>query len=318
MTERGVLIVGAGISGLSAGRLLRSYGHSVTILDKGRGVGGRMATRRHAKSVFDHGAQYFTAREPRFKEVVRYSIDRGAVQTWTQHEGEQLYRGVDGMTSLPKLIAEGLDVHTGMKVVRIDRDNRNWIVITEQGENFTAPVLLLTCPVPQSLDLIDAANLSILPSLRDRLKRVNYAACFVALATLSGPSGLPVPGFVRDPSPSIAWIADNDMKGISSQPAITVHSTPGYAADHLEADDLQVARSLIAEIEPQLESSIETVDSHRWRHSLATRFFGEQFVWNENRRAPLYFAGDAFGGPRVEGAALSGLAAADAIAESGR
>ena len=69
MTKR-VAIIGAGMAGLAAARLLREAGASCTIFDKSRGLGGRMATRRTGDFSFDHGAQYFTARGPRFRALV--------------------------------------------------------------------------------------------------------------------------------------------------------------------------------------------------------------------------------------------------------
>ncbi|MSO32728.1 MAG: FAD-dependent oxidoreductase, partial [Ilumatobacteraceae bacterium] len=62
MTKKRVVVVGAGIAGLTAARALSHAGHSVIVLDKGRSVGGRMATRRIGDATVDHGAQFFTVR----------------------------------------------------------------------------------------------------------------------------------------------------------------------------------------------------------------------------------------------------------------
>jgi predicted NAD/FAD-dependent oxidoreductase len=65
-----VVIVGAGLAGLSAARLLRDAGHDVVVLDKGRSPGGRCATRRIGNATLDHGAQFFTVRSDEFARCV--------------------------------------------------------------------------------------------------------------------------------------------------------------------------------------------------------------------------------------------------------
>ena len=72
-----VLIIGAGLAGLSAANKLKHAGHNVLIIDKGRGIGGRLAGRRIGDASFDHGAQFFTAREASFKATVEGWIEAG-------------------------------------------------------------------------------------------------------------------------------------------------------------------------------------------------------------------------------------------------
>lgn len=79
-------IVGAGIAGLSCAEMLGAAGHVVTVFDKGRGAGGRMATRGvptpFGDVTFDHGAQYFTTRDPRFSVAVTGWQASGIVSPW--------------------------------------------------------------------------------------------------------------------------------------------------------------------------------------------------------------------------------------------
>ncbi len=64
------IIVGAGLSGLVAARTLQDSGTRVTVLEAEDKVGGRMRTDRVGGGVFDHGAQFFTARGDRFAEII--------------------------------------------------------------------------------------------------------------------------------------------------------------------------------------------------------------------------------------------------------
>ncbi|MBA3611032.1 MAG: NAD(P)-binding protein, partial [Rubrobacter sp.] len=108
MTQNSCIIVGAGISGLLAATELQAAGWTVTVLDKGRGVGGRMATRRIDGASFDHGAQFFTVRTERFQNLVDGWLAAGAAAEWSRgfpnaageggNDGHPRYRGSNGMT----------------------------------------------------------------------------------------------------------------------------------------------------------------------------------------------------------------------------
>ena len=78
-----VIVIGAGVSGLIAARTLQANGARVLVLDKGRGVGGRLATRRTQSGIFDHGAQLFTARDPQFRLLVEAWQAAGIVRPWS-------------------------------------------------------------------------------------------------------------------------------------------------------------------------------------------------------------------------------------------
>ncbi len=312
-----VLVIGAGMAGLIAATELQRAGRRVLILDKGRSPGGRMASRRIGGATFDHGAQFITSRDRRFAAVLEEARKLGGLEEWSRGldgdpEGDARWRGKPSMSALPRHLALGLDLQLETQVVALRAVGDRWSILTEAGRTFTAEAIVLTPPVPQSLAMLDTSEVVISPDLRTRLQAIEYTRCLAVLAVLAGPSLIPAPGSLAPTDGPIAWIADNQLKGVSSEPAVTIHSTHAFSLAHWDRDRLESGRVLLDAAEPWLGAGIQTFQVHGWRYSKPMRV-GEEPCLVVSQRPPLVIAGDAFGGPRVEGAALSGWAAAEAI-----
>jgi predicted NAD/FAD-dependent oxidoreductase len=324
--ETDVVVVGAGISGLLAAKTLCARGYRVIVFDKGHGVGGRLATRRMDEAVFDHGAQYFTARDPSFRALVQGWLENRIVRPWAtgfalsdgtfKDKGEQRYCGDSGMTGIAKHLATGLDVRLQAKVDRLSVNDGGWRITTESGEAVTSKALLLTPPVPQTLHLLSAGGISLPDEIRAELEQVEYAPCLALLVKLSGPSLLPDPGGLWFPGEPLSWIGDNQRKGISpgAGAALTIHAGPVYSQENWATPEAEVTKGLLEAAGAWIATLPLRTQLHRWRYSIPTRSHPESCVSLDDQ-APLVLAGDAFGGPRIEGAALSGLAAAARLAE---
>ena len=325
------IILGAGLSGLTAARLLTSGERHVLILDKGRGVGGRLATRREGEGVrFDHGAQYFTARDSRFVSAAHEWMSAGVAQIWAEEfaatesrAGEPRpryprYKGTEGMAGIAKFLAEGLSIQSGVKVVRIAARETGWEVMSERGGSFHCDDLVLTMPVPQSLALLADSEVTLEAATMTRLEAIRYAPCLALLVTLGGPSAVPAPGGLFAGPEPIGWLADNQQKGISGQSAMTIHAGPEFSHEHFAAPEAAVTELLLEAAKPYLGSPVLSSTLHRWRYSLPTVTDPSRCaVWQAPHGARIFFAGDAFGGPRLEGAYVSGLSVAEAILGTG-
>jgi predicted NAD/FAD-dependent oxidoreductase len=319
------LIIGAGITGLLAGHALKRRGVKVTVLDKGRGVGGRMATRRIENAVIDHGAQFFTVREERFEKWVQQWMDEGHVVEWSKGfqklkaemdsedpalDDHPHYRGTKGMTAVPKELAKHLEVHLNCRVTKIIPLAKGWETHTEGGQNFRAQGIILTPPARQSLSILEESRIQLPSQIQSSIEAITYDPCIAFLALLDSASHVPYPGGLYLQGEPVTWIADNQRKGISPQHAsITVHAGPKFSRENWETDDGTVSNALTEAASRWIGSKIGVSQIHRWRYSKPVKTHPERCLivpgaW------PLIFAGDAFGGPRIEGAALSGLAAA--------
>lgn len=315
------LVIGAGISGLLASRELQDSGLRVRVIDKGRGPGGRMATRRIEDGTFDHGAQFFTVRHPRFRALVENWVGLGIAAPWANsfpapgeevsEKGHPRYRGIPGMTAVPKHLAQGLQLELNVRAAAIRKKATGWEIQTDSGRRINSRSLLVTPPVPQTLALLEEGEVSLPERERLALERITYDPCIALLIVADEPSRLPEPGAVRFSTGDIRWIADNRLKGISMQTALTIHTDPAYSRTRWDTAPEKIAEELLLLASDLLDpKSVRTWQVQKWRYSQPEIIYPEQYL-AVGDRYPLVFAGDAFGGPRVEGAALSGLAAAD-------
>lgn len=318
-TEVDVLIIGAGISGLLCATELRKRGLSARVLDKGHGVGGRMATRRMAGGRLDHGAQFFTVRDARLQAYADQWLAAGVIKEWFRHapedsnpEGHPRYCGINGMTDVAKFLAKDLDVQTGQQVSELFWNGDRWSVGTGLGEPFSARHLVITAPLPQALALLDATELDYAGGAMAGLRAVKYAKGLAALVILDGPSGLPEPGGMKLEGAPLTWIADNQMKGISPNvSAVTIHADANFAAVHWDSPDEVRGTFMIEAAKFLLKAEVVEYSCHRWGFTLPLTPLTVPCFCNAELKVTL--AGDAFGGPRVEGAALSGIEAAGSV-----
>lgn len=312
-----VTVVGAGLSGLIAARELASQGHSVVVIDKGRGVGGRLATRRIGDAVFDHGAQFFTVRDPRFQSIVDGWLADGVVRVWchgfgAEQDGFPRYVGSSGMTSIAKHLATGLDVRTSSLVFSVLPDaHGGWTVTLDTGETFECDAVILTAPIPQSFGFAFTGGVEF----PEELRTIDYDRTLGLLVALDGPCAVPSPGALQNPDDVFSFIGDNQAKGISPVPALTFHANPRWSAEHWDTPHDEAERLLRdAAVDYLGRSSIIASNFKRWRFATPQRNWPHR-IWS-NDAGNMIVAGDAFAGPRVEGATLSGLAAAAAVSSA--
>ena len=310
------VVVGAGLSGLVAAHRLVAAGRAVVVLEAAGGPGGRMATVELDGAVLDVGAQFFTVRSSEFSELAERWLQAGVAYEWCRGfgvppDGHPRYTGRRGMATIPHHLAEGLDVRLGTEVRAVvpGRDG-GWEVLSAAG-NIDAAAVVLTPPVPQCRSLLAGAGLST------PLPDISYDPTLGALLVLDGPSGVPPPGGVQPGGGPLQFVADNHLKGISEVPAVTVHATGEWSRRHWELSDSEVLSGLVREARHWLGRA-EPVRAGVVRWEWATPVDPsphrcEVVHAGADGRQPFVLAGDAFAGPKVEGAALSGMAAAEAV-----
>ncbi len=305
-----VVIVGAGIAGLACARRLAQAGVPALVLDKGRGSGGRVATRRANGLQFDHGAQYVTAKGADFAIVLRNLVAAGDAAPWPDGSGRARVVGMPGMATLGKALAVGLDVRQGVQITTIRPGDGGWQVLAGDACHPAARVVV-TVPAPQVAGLLSADH-----SLVAMIGGVRMDPCLTLMACIAAPPPFLTCETADEP---LAWIAQDSAKPGRAAISVTsgavawvAQAGPAFSAMHLEDDPAAIAARMLPMLCDRLGVTVDRVThavAHRWRYARVKNPLGQPFLRDEGRE--LYLGGDWCIGPRVEAAWTSGTAIAN-------
>jgi renalase len=320
--EHDVAVVGAGVSGATATRILNQHGVPVDCYEKSRGSGGRAATRRvtteHDLSFhFDHGAQYFTVRDPNFRQFVEEKRERGRIHEWNPELGvaedgsvcgkkadTDRYVATPGMSSLAGMLMGDTDPETGCRIDELTRVDEGIQLRTDEGITGPYDAVVLTAPPEQSANMVKPIS----ERLAEHCRRVEIRPVWTVL--LGFESTIPVQYdavFVNDGA--LDWVARNSSKpGRPDTESWVLHSTSGWAEGHLEIEQRRVIEILSREFADWFDggNGLEPIYSsaHRWRYARAANPEDAGLLHDEDRT--VFVAGDWLWGNRVEGAFMSG------------
>ena len=307
-----VAIIGAGIAGLACARKLAQAGVSAVVFDKGRGLGGRVATRRAGDWRFDHGAPYVTATSDDFDTCLRELIGTGYAARWVDDKGHAWTVGKPGMSSIAKGMAVGLDVRLGTQIKAINADKAGWRLQYDDTE-FAASHVVVTVPQQQVASLLGDAH-QLVPRIADvkmapvltLMAAVSGTVPFAYSHTSGGPLGLITRGRGKPDRPQnagSAWVA---------------HAGIEFSMAHLEMDLPDIAATMVPLLCERLDIATDRVThavAHRWRYARVSKPLGQPFASLPNET--LYLGGDWCTGPQIEDAFTSGTAIATDMLKRG-
>lgn len=323
-SPRKVAVIGAGLAGLTCARTLADHNVDVTVFEKSRGFGGRCATRRDGPWRFDHGAQYFTVRDARLAPWVRSWHAQGVIELWQgalavreggewqpAKTGVRRWVGTPGMSALGSHLAQHIDVRLSTPVTAIQREGRQWRLVADGGADLGVFDSVLTCvPAPQAAALLSAVAPAIAGDAAGTLMHPTWATMLVLPAS----TGFPWAGAFLNDDPVLAWVSrDASKPDRGGDETWVLHANRAWSIAHLELDAGQVAQQMSAALARVLGQPMEAVHSsaHRWRYALPDPALPAAALYEPALH--LGAAGDWCGGPRVEGALLSGIALAGRV-----
>jgi renalase len=325
-----IAVIGAGIAGLTCAQQLHQADRQVVVIDKSRGLGGRLATRRLGVTHADHGVCYLRPKGEPFRAWIEELVAADVLRVWTEgihsltadgilqppSKLAPCYAAPEGATAVAKYLARDLEIISDRHITTITPIPDGWQI---NGEDWSieAAQVIIAIPPAQAL----AISMDVMDSdCAQQISSVRFTPSIVAIAVYpasqqSSAAQLPWQG-IQCEHPELGWIGLDSSKQLApQQPILVVQSSGAFATQNFDAPDLsEIGAQLLALAEPFAPGlhHPELVQVHRWGYAFAQNPIPAKFV-SAKTAAPLYFCGDWCGGDRVESAYLSGLALAGQI-----
>lgn len=324
-----VAIIGSGLAGCAAARVLAGSGLSYAIFDKGRRIGGRVSTKRADGFLFNHGAQFITAKSSLFKTAIRQAEARGILEKWQENHTHIRYSGTPDMRGFLEMLGEGHDIHQTQEIQQITQNTKGLTLIFKDASEVAAQHILITAPAPQTAKLVRGIS----KAASDIAQSTQYHPCWTVMLGYSNP-----PSTLARQMQNITLLSGGDIAALSSEQsrpdaekthiALTIQANEAFSAAQLEKTPEQIIHMLKTNAEAILGQTLPTADfqaAHRWRYAkVATPTTPDdaRIFRLTDRQSHLALAGDWIpvpatdrpaDGTRAEEAYLSGASTATAL-----
>ncbi len=311
MNNSQVVIIGAGLCGLTLAAKLSEVSVEALVIEKSKAIGGRVATRRDGEAVYDHGAIFYSDSDTDHNIWHRRWSESNKAKIWFSENQHRYVCGAGGMTSLAKDLARDLNLQFNEKAVQIGHSKNSIHLFTDSGNVFKAQKVVFTCPLPQSLEILNSSFISYPESLNS----ITYSPALVGLFELEGPEDLFDFNLLR-PNSNLFTIANNKAKGISKKLALSVVMSESWSCNHFKLEDADILRFIENELRQHFKADLAVHKSQlkKWRYSQPTSVYHEKYLSLCDGQVLL--AGDAFGGASIAGAIRSAHAVFDHLIKS--
>lgn len=308
-----LLIIGAGIAGLAAGRMAQRAGYSMIIIDKGRHVGGRVSTRHRNDFVFNHGAQFITAKTNYFTKALSEAISMGMANHWSIDTGKTVIIGSPVMRSIPNFLAKDLPIQQDRCITQVIRKSNHIMCVDTDNRKLTARYVVCTAPAPQTALLLARD----FPALAATAASAVYAPCVTVMLGLADDAQLP-----RTPLSSaqhdIGWAMRETARPFAAPhlPSLTIQAGANWSTAHFSDPAEKSIEQLVDKYQRATGCSIGKIlqaQAHHWLYAkVTTAAATNAIICRDN----LAIAGDWLGGSRIENAFTSGIQAFNALTQT--
>lgn len=334
MKPEKVAVVGAGMAGLVCARQLQDAGCQVSLFEKARGPGGRMCTRRGDDWQCDHGARYFTARDPDFIRALDAWQAAGVAAPWPariavlggddghrNQSGIQRFVGAPRMSAITRFLSHALDIRLASRVQSLQRARRGWHIRLEDEKvvaDFDAVVLAV--PSAQAADLVSDHSRMLLTACR----AAPMVSTWAVMLQFEQSPALPFDAAFVNGSPdggasALRWIArDTSKPGRVGKSTWLLHASAEWSERHVESPPERIIADLVDAFVELGGRHPSSAWAHRWRYAEPAPTAEQIGTHAWDTENCLGLCGDWLAGGRVEAAWLSGRKLALAMLEPDR
>ena len=313
MSKKRLIIIGSGMTGITLASNLDPEKFEIQILDKGRGVGGRMASKtifvNNKEFRYDYGAQFFTVRSKEFGDQVSEWEMKKLVKVWCNgfenNDGHNRYMSTNGMRDLLGNISSGLKIQQNQKVAKIEYFDDYWRLGTNRA-NFESELLVITIPLPQCVELLKTIPTFDHHDSLDEIKKIEYKKCIALIMTMGSESNFDPPGAYQMMDQDWDFVSDNKIKGISPNTCVTAHASNALSERLWNDDEAKIKDQLVDKIKNRFNIKPEHSFLHKWFYAQSKKNLEGYFRKIASYDNRLFLAGEVFGGSKIEGAYLSG------------
>ena len=302
------VIIGAGLAGITCARALQAAGRDVVVLDKSRGVGGRLATRRLHGTQAAHGFRVWAPQHPGLQALTEELVAADVLQPW-----EEGYAAKDGGNAIAKYLARNIPINRQHRVVALSRQQQAWRIESEVPNGDSTALMdvrqmhvrqvVLALPAPQIAEILERSGFSAAATLP--LRQVEYAPCVTVMAGY----GDAIAGWPHQDqtyqnqilpvnSPLKQIVLDSSKRSQNTSTVMVLHSTADFATGTLPIDRHRLepaAQQLLQAAEAQVPGLAQPdwFQVHRWRYALVARPYAAAFsALSVPKASPILCCGD--------------------------
>lgn len=332
-------IIGAGLSGLVAAKMLSEGGHSVRVYEREESVGGRLASMKAGSNsdlIVDHRESCFAAHDPEFKKFVDELTDKDILGIWDDHfpfyngeefegryparEDEDYYYATAGMNQIGKYLSRWVDVAENERVggfTFIGRDRhikKPWMLNLTSSDVYELDAVIVATPAPQAYGLINSSqDETDIKKLITDLEYIKYNSCFSMVLVYEG-AKQPDWKAIECTSAEVDWIINESSKrDTGDNLVVVIHSSHEYYVSHHAQKQQETIRQLLnaaAKIAGDWISKPDWTHIHHWKYRQPINPLEKPFLEIDRTDGTLALIGDYYNGKTIEAAYLSGTALA--------
>lgn len=304
-----VAVIGAGLAGLVCAQQLKQAGYRVVVVEKSRGLGGRLATRRLHQTCADHGVRSLEVQGKLTQHLIQALLPLEVIHPWTdgilaaeaifpqeddlqpQIHPQTHYVARSGLTAVAKFLADGLEIWRGQRVQALEALAANgcWRLILEASgtdpiASLVARSVVMAIPAPQALTLLQPLSEELPIGLLQRVQAVQFDPCITAIAIYPPEKQAALEELAWSfktftDAADLAWISIENTKRFAEMPVIVAQSTAEFAERYLEEADLQAVGQRLLDAAANLASWLDSpteLQVHRWRYAFVRQPLSER------------------------------------------